>query len=58
MQNLESVAQKMAKLPLDTPETSPFLTHLTKKISHNLLGQSMRTYMQNLESVGQKMAEL
>ena len=57
MQNLESVAQKMAELPLDAPET-PLLTPLTKKMSHNLSGQSIRMSMQNLESVAQKVAEL
>ena len=51
MQNLETVPQKMAELPLDAPET------LTKK-SHNLSGQSIRTYMQTLDSVAQKTAEL
>ena len=57
MQNMESVDHKITELPLDTPET-PLLTPLTKKKSHNLLGQSVRTFMQNLESVAQKKAEL
>ena len=33
MQNMESVAQKIAELPLDAPET-PLLTPLTKKKSN------------------------
>ena len=57
MQNLETVAQKMAELPLDAPE-SPLLMPLTKKKSHNLLRQFIRNSMQYLESVDQKMAEL
>ena len=57
MQNLESVAQKMAELPLDAPETPPSDAPDQKK-SHNLSGQSIQTSMQNMESVAQKMAEL
>ena len=56
MQNLETVAQKIAELPLDAPET-PLLTPLTKKY-HNLLRQFIQSSTQNLESVAQKMAEL
>ena len=56
MQNLESVAQKMAVLPLDTPESLPSDT--TDKKSQNLLGHSIQTSMPNLESVAKKMAEL
>ena len=41
MQNLESLAQKMAELPLDAYETQ----------------QSIWTFMRNLEYVAQKMAE-
>ena len=57
MQNMESVAQKMAELPLDAPENPPFDTPEQKK-SHNLSRQSIQTSIQNLESVAQKMAEL
>ena len=46
MQNLKSVAQKMAEL-----------LQITKFILRNLSGQSVRTSMQNLEVVAQKMAE-
>ena len=53
MQNLESVDQKMAVLPLDVHEPPPLLMPLTI-FSHNLLGQFIRTSMQNLESVTQK----
>ena len=42
---MESVAQKMAELPLDAPET-PLLMPLTKK-SHNLSGQSIHLYLIN-----------
>ena len=52
----QPIAQKMAELPLDAPETPP-LTPLTKK-SHNLLRQFIQNSMQNMESVAQKMAEL
>ena len=44
MQNLESLAQKMAELPLEAPD---------KKKYHNLLGQSIGTSMQNLDSVAE-----
>ena len=47
MQNIESVAQKMAELPFETPETPPSEAP-DQKISHNLLRQSIRTSMQNL----------
>ena len=57
MQNMESVAQKMAELPLDAPETPPSDAPDQKK-SHNLSGQSIQTSMQNMESVAQKKAEL
>ena len=57
MQNLESVAQKLAELPLGAPETPPSDAP-DQKNSHNLSGQSIQTSMQNLESVAQKMAEL
>ena len=40
--NLECVAQKMAELHLDTPETPPFDAH-DKKKSHNLLRQFIRS---------------
>ena len=55
---MESVAQKMAELPIDAPET-PFLWHPWPK--KNLIICWDRPYelsMQNLESVTQKMAEL
>ena len=39
MQNLESVTQKMAELPLDASET-PLLTPLIKKNSHNCYDSS------------------
>ena len=58
MQNMESVAQRMAELLLDAPDTPPLVTPLTKKNFYNSSGQSIRTSMQNLESVAQKMAEL
>ena len=44
IQNMESVAQKMADLPLDTPETPPYDTP-DKKLIHNLSGQSIQTSM-------------
>ena len=44
----------MSELPLDSPETPPLLTPLTKFFFHNLSGQSIQTSMQNLESVAQK----
>ena len=50
MQNLESVAQKMAELLHNYV--------ITKFILRNLSGQSIRTSLQNLEAVAQKMAEL
>ena len=58
MQNLESVAQKIADLTLDTPEPPHLLTPLTNFFSHNLFGQSIQTSTQNLESVAQEMSEL
>ena len=57
MQNLESVAPKMAELLLDAPETPSFHAPDQKK-SHNLLRQFIPSSMQNMESVAQKMAEL
>ena len=49
MKNLECVAQKMAELPLDAPETPPF--DAPDKKSLNLTRQLPRSSMQNLESV-------
>ena len=51
MQNLESLAQKMAELPLNAPETDPPSEPPDQKNSHNLLGLSIQTSMQKLESV-------
>ena len=56
MQNLESVAQKMAELPLDAAETPP--SEAPDHFFHNLSGQYIQTSMRNLESVAQKMSEL
>ena len=50
MQNLESVAQKMAEILHNYV--------ITKLILCNLSGQSIQTSIRNLESVAQKMAEL
>ncbi len=58
MQNLESVAQKMAELLHNYVITYIRNYVITKFILRNLSGQSIRTSMQNLESVAQKMAEL
>ena len=59
MQNLESVAQKMAEL-LHNYVIITYIRNyvITKFILRNLSGQSIRTSMRNLEAVAQKMAEL
>ena len=46
MQNLEALAQKMAELPLDAPDTPPF--DAPGKKSHSLLGQFITSSMKNL----------
>ena len=51
MQNLESVAQKMAELLHNYVITYIRNYVITKFILRNLSGQSIRTSMQNLESV-------
>ena len=59
MQNLESVAQKMAEL-LHNYVIITYLRNylITTFILRNLSGQSIRTSMWNLESVALKMTEL
>ena len=61
MQNMESVAQKMAEL-LHNYVIIIYLRNcnyvITKFILRNLSGQSIQTSMRNLEFVAQKMAEL
>ena len=54
MQNLDSVAQKMAELLIDATDT-PFSNTKDYFCLHNLLGQSMQiSMMKNLELAAQK----
>ena len=56
MQTMESIAHKMADLPVDSPDPPPLRYRLF--FSNNLLGQSIQTSMLNLESLAQKISGL